>query len=88
MITDFFINLGIYVLGFLTSLFPTSTGFPTEVANSASYLGGIVGVFDPLVPLGTLATVLTLYVAFDLIIFGFKTLKWIFSFIPFIGGKG
>jgi len=88
MITEFFINLGVYVLGFLTGLFPTSNGFPTEVMDSASYLGGIIGVFNPLVPLGTLATVLGLYVAFDVIVFGFKTFKWILSFVPFIGGKG
>lgn len=88
MITDFFITFGLFILDFIISLFPISTGFPTDVTNSVNYLGGIVGIFSPLVPLGTLATVLTLYVSIDLIIFSFKTFKWLFSFIPFIGGKG
>jgi len=88
MITEFFINLGVYILAFIVSVFPASEGFPAEVSSSASYLGGLIGVFNPIVPLGTLATVLGLYVAFDVVVFGFKTFKWILSFVPFIGGKG
>ena len=75
-------------LHFLINLFPNGTGFPTEVHTAFTTLGGYVGLIDVLIPVSVILFVLTLVFGVEIAIFGFKTLKWIISHIPFIGGKG
>jgi len=88
MITEFFLNLPYFFLSWLIGLFPSSNGFPPEVHTAAAALGGYLGILDPLVPIATLATVVSLMFLVEVSIFGFKSLKWVLSHIPFIGGKG
>jgi len=88
MITEFFLRLPYIFLNWLISLFPPSTGFPEEVLDAAHVLGGYLGILDPLVPLDTLAVVVGIVFSVELGIFGFKTLKWLFSHVPLIGGRG
>ena len=88
MIFDALILLGNTVLGLIIPIFPISSGFPNAVMSGATYLGNMVSMFNPLVPVGTLATILGLIVSMEVSIFAFKTFKWLFSHIPFIGGKG
>ena len=85
MITTAIIYTAYYVLGFFVEIFPRSDGFPSEVATAFSTLGGYVGMLDPLVPISTLATCISILIAMELIIFAFKTLTWIFSKVPIIG---
>lgn len=88
MITNAIITLANFVLGIIIPIFPLSIGFPQAVHNGANTLGAGVGVLNPLVPIGTLVTILGLIVSVELIIFGFKTFKWLFSHVPWVGGKG
>lgn len=85
---NFIVQIVYNFLAFLINLFPTGTGFPTEVHSAFGTLGGYVGLIDVLVPVQTLLWCLTLIFGIEIAIFGFKTLKWIISHIPFIGGKG
>jgi len=85
MIFDIFLNMGAAVVGFLVGLFPVSQGFPPAVFTAAATLGNTIGVLNPLVPIGTLATILGLILTLEGIIFGFKTFQWIYRYIPFIG---
>jgi len=87
MITNALISLGNFILSGLVNLFPTSTGFSSGVFDGADYLGNMVGRYNVIIPVGTLATILGLIIAVELSIFTFKTFKWMFGYIPFIGGK-
>jgi len=88
MITEFFLRLPYLFLNWLISLFPVSTGFPPEVLEASHVLGGYLGILGPLVPLDTLAVCVAIVFSVEVSIFGFKTLKWLFSHVPLIGGRG
>lgn len=88
MITTAIINLAYFLINGLISFFPVGTGFPSAAHDAAIALGGYLGILSPLIPTSTLLTCLTLVLTVELAIFGFKTLKWVISHIPWIGGKG
>lgn len=88
MITDIFISLGGYIVGFLIDLLPTSTGFPSAVITASQSIGEHVGMLNPIIPIGTLASVLALILTVEGVIFAFKTAKWVVGYLPVIGGKG
>jgi len=88
MISDAFLSIATYVLGFLALVFPEGSGFPTEVHSSASVIGGYARTLDPVLPFDTLATVLLLLVAVELAVLSFRAIRWMVSHIPFIGGRG
>jgi len=88
MIFTGFVYIAAYILQLIVSILPTSTGFPSEVTAAFVTFGGYVQILDTVLPIATLATVLGILVAVDLSIFAFKTFKWIFSHLPFIGGRG
>jgi len=75
-------------LSFVIGLFPSGTGFPESFHTAFSTLGDYLHILDPIIPINTLLTCLTLVFAVEIAIFGFKTFKWIFSHVPFIGGRG
>jgi len=85
MIYTLFLDLAYYVLGFFLSIFPVSDGYPVEVTQAFQWIGGFVGMLDPLVPVGTLLVTVSLAFTVELLVFGFKLLSWIFSKIPVIG---
>jgi len=87
MIT-FILNILYNFLSFLIGLFPVGTGFPTSFHTAISALGGYLHILDPLVPISILLTCLTLIFGVEIALFGFRTLKWVLSHIPFLGGKG
>jgi len=87
MIGDFFLNIAYWFLSTIIGFLPTSTGFPPTVLQGATYLGGFVGMLDPIVPMGTLATVVAIAFTVEIAIFGFKTLRWLLGHIPLIGGN-
>lgn len=85
MITTGLINFGYYLLGLISQIFPISTGFPSEVGSAFTWLGGYVGMLDPLVPISTLGTTVGIAVSLELLILTFRIFTWIFSKIPIIG---
>jgi len=87
MIGDFFLSIVYWFLSTIIGFIPASTGFPDVVYTSASTIGGYVGLLDPILPMGTLAAVITLIVSVEVGVFAFKTLRWVLGHIPFIGGN-
>jgi len=92
MIIQAFINIAYLIINFIVSQFPDSTGFPQEVhdavATLAGYIGGMLGIFSPMIPLATMALALGTIFTVEMLILGFKSFRWIMSHIPWIGGKG
>jgi len=82
------LNLIYGLIQSIIDIFPTGSTFPTEVHTAFSTLGSYVGLMDVFVPVSTMLWCLTLLFGIEIAIFGFKTLKWVISFIPMIGGKG
>jgi len=88
MIITAFLNILDGFLNLLVFVFPAGSGFPQAVHDAASQVGGYVGILDPIFPIDTLYTILGLVIIIEVAILGFKSLKWLLSFIPFIGGRG
>jgi len=88
MITDAIINLAAGLISGIVSVLPDSSGFTDSVLSAAHSLGGYFGIFAPIIPLGTLATAVTLVFSVEIAIFGWKTVKSIVSHIPQFGGSG
>jgi len=88
MIFTPFVYLGYYVFGFIIEVLPVGSGFPTEVHDAMTSLGGFIGIWSPVLPISTLATRVTIAFSVEIAIFGFKSFKWIVSHIPLVGGKG
>jgi len=87
MITNAIIGLGATIISVILAVFPYSDGFPPDVATAAAYFGGYLGILSPIVPISTLLTILSLVIFFELTVFAFKAFKWVFSHVPFIGGR-
>lgn len=87
MILDALINVAYLAVSTIIGWFPYGAGLPTEVHTAVQSLGGYFGLLDALVPIQTLTTVVGLVFVFELGLFGFKTLRWLASYIPFIGGS-
>lgn len=85
MITTAFIEMAYIVLGFFLQIFPLSAGYPSEVSTAIQWIGGYVGMLDPIIPRDVLLSTVTIVFVVELVIFGYKVLSWIFSKIPFIG---
>lgn len=88
MIVDALISVAVFLLSGIVGLFPQSTGLPAEVHNAFAFFGGYLSMLDPLVPIATLGTCVSILLSVELLLFGFKILRWIISHVPFVGGKG
>jgi len=88
MIGDLFFKIVFWFANGLVNMFPFSEGFPEEAHSAVAYIGGYFGMFSPLIPMSTLLTAITLVLTVELGVYGFRTLKWVISHLPFIGGKG
>jgi len=88
MISSAFLYLASYVVQTIILIFPSSNGLPAEATTAIGTLTGYVGMFDPLIPIPTIATILGLVIAFELAVFAFKGLKWLLSHVPLVGGRG
>lgn len=88
MIVTAFISILSFFLGLIIEVFPTGNGFPDIVHTSATQIGGYVRILDPIFPVDTLYQIIVLLIVIELSILGFKSIKWLMSHIPFIGGRG
>lgn len=88
MITNALINIAYALINGIVSRLPDSTGFPSQVQESAEYIGGFFGMFSPIAPIGTLSIAVGLVFSVEIAIFAWKTFKSITSHIPWIGGRG
>jgi len=87
MISTALINLGYYMISGLISWLPSGSYFSSTVHTAVTALGGYLDILSPIVPVSTMLTVLTLVFGFEMSLFAFRTLKWIISHLPFVGGK-
>jgi len=85
MITSGLIQLANFVISSILTIFPESTGFPSEVTAAFTFFGGYVGMIDPLIPVATLGTVVGILIGVELLIFAFRAITWMFSKLPIIG---
>jgi len=88
MLGDLIISIVVWFAQGLINALPSSTGFDQGVYTAFASLGGYTDIFSPIVPWATLAIVVGIVFTTELGIFAFKTLKWIISHLPFIGGHG
>jgi len=88
MITSAFLSIVNFFLNLIVGLFPSGTGFPSQVHTASQTVGGYVGIFDPIFPLDTLYQIIILVIIIEIAILGFKSIKWLVSYIPFVGGRG
>jgi hypothetical protein len=85
---NFLLQLLYNFLSFLINLLPTGTVFPSSVHTAFSTLGGYFGIMDSFISLSVLYWCLITIFGVEVAIFGFKTIKWVISHLPWIGGKG
>jgi hypothetical protein len=85
---DSILNILYSFLQFLINIFPVGTGFSTGFHTAMTSLGAYLHILDPIIPINILLTCLLFIFGVEIAIFGFKTLKWIISHIPWIGGHG
>jgi len=88
MITAWFLELPYYFLAFVIGLLPASEGLPASVVQAATLIGSQIGIFEPIMPLATLGTVLGILFSAEIGVWSWKSFKWIASHIPFVGGRG
>jgi len=88
MILDLLLYFALIILDWITGLFPSSVGFGTDFHDAMALIGGYMDIFTPLIPVDTMVAMITIVMGVEIGIFGFKTVKWIVSHIPWIGGKG
>lgn len=88
MILNAIFNLAYYVINFILSIFPVSTGYPTAAFTAMTQLGGYYNSLNTILPVSTMSQALVILLIAEALIFGFKNFKWIISHIPFIGGRG
>lgn len=88
MITNAFIDFAYFLINGIINFIPHSEGFPQAFHDAMSGLGGYVDIWSPVVPMSVLLTCITLVFSVEIGVFGFKTVKWVISHIPWIGGKG
>ena len=85
MITSFFIYLASQILNLILIPFPASSGLSPEIHTALDTITGYVGILDPLVPISTLSSALSIILLYEFTVFSFKGLAWIYHKIPFIG---
>jgi len=79
------LTLFYYIVNFLIGLLPTGGVWPTEVHSAFTTLGGYIGIFDAFIPITIMLYCLTTLFSVEIVIFGFKTVRWIAGHIPFLG---
>jgi len=88
MITTALIKMSDYILSIIFGFLPASSGFSSEFTTAFTQIGGYMILIDTIVPLAVLAQCLTLVIAFELIVFSFKGLRFLVSYMPIFGGRG
>jgi len=91
MITQSLINIAYNLVNFIVNQFPYSQGFSPQVSDAigtlTGYTSSMMSIFSPLLPFTTMAYALGLIFSVEISILSFKGFRWVFSHVPFIGGK-
>jgi len=87
MIITLIIYFGMTIVFWIIQLLPTGEALPTQVSTAFTWLGGYIALFSPILNFTVLTQVMTYVITIEIIIFGFKSLLWIISFIPGLNVK-
>jgi len=87
MITNIFLGIITWILNILLSIFPTSSGFSSETITAFQTVGGYTTIINTIVPMNTLGQILGLVIAYEILLFTFRGVRFIIGYIPLIGGK-
>jgi len=90
MITTAFVYLaGVMISAILLILSPLGfdNGFPEGLQTGVDFLATYIGKADVFIPLDAVLDVITFAIAFEISILTFYVLRWLFSYMPFVGGK-
>ncbi len=88
MITTAGYNVGFIVISYIISLFPAGSGFPPQVHTAVSELGGYFSMLAPIIPITTLVTIVALTFTIEIAFFGWCTVKYLISHLPFLSSNG
>lgn len=72
-------------INYLINLLPEGTPFPQEVTDSFVTLGGYWGMFDSLVSMQALTTMVGLILLAEIAVYAIKFFKWLIKLIPTVG---
>lgn len=84
---NFLINQVYNFIMFVIEQMPTTEGFPDGVETAFDFIGSSLNALDSFLPVQTLLIVIGVLFATEIGIFGFKVLRWLTSYIPFLGGS-
>lgn len=90
MITTAFVYFAVFVLTAVLVLltpFQDSGGFPADVDTAMEGLSVYLGYAGVFIPLPVLSNIITLAVGLEISILTFRIIRWVFSFVPIVGGR-
>jgi hypothetical protein len=82
---DFLLQQIYNFINFIINLLPDGIPFSEEIIDAFITLGGYWGMFDSLVSMNALATMVGLILFAELSLYGIKFIKWLIKLIPGIG---
>jgi len=84
MIASLFLNLAYYSLTVILSLFPDSSGLPTEIQDAFATIGGYTTIFSHVMPLYIILWCLSIIIIAESIVFTFRGFGVVMSHFPFV----
>lgn len=87
MITNAFFLLPLGLFSIISLIFPVIS-IPSEIASSLASAVSSLWALNSFIPIPTLAIVVGTIFGVEILLFSFNFLRWVFSHIPFIGGRG
>lgn len=85
MITSFILNIPAQLLSAFIGFLPIGQGIPSSWIDAVYSLWGYVNAFSFIVPVGILISCVSIAIAVEIAILGFKLFNWVITKIPFIG---
>jgi len=79
MVTTGLINFGYLIISWVLSLLPVYTGFPTEMQNAITWIGGTGAGLSCIVPVDTYRAQIVIIVYLAIILLGIRFFAWIFN---------
>jgi len=82
-----FASLVISVILLALTPFQGSSGFPAGVDSAVAGLNYYISYVDVFFPIAPINAVIMFIISFEITLFTFKLLRWLYSFIPWFGGR-
>lgn len=86
MILDILFFLPIQLFSLFVNVFPMSS-VNLSIASALDSVSSSLWALDSFIPVSVLLQVLGIIFSVEIIIFTFKGIRWVLSYIPFFGGS-